>query len=189
MSLRQVTNLLLQGYDDGVISDEVFLLLYELNTSKSPDFPYWEYGLFDLYKLSDDECMAESRFFKNDIYALRDVLNIPEEIVCYNRTLVIGAEALCMLRLSYPVRYSDMIPRFGQSPPECSIITSNIVDMIFNFHSYQLSTFQQAWLTVASLERYAASIHAAGAALDNCWGFVDGTVRRICRPDELQRAV
>ena len=149
MSLREVRNLLLQGYDDGVISDEEFLLLYELNTSKNPDFPYWEYGLFDLDKLSDDECMAEFRFFKNDIYALRDVLNIPEEIVCYNRTLVSGTEALCMLlkRLSYPVRYSDMIPRFGRSPPECSIITSNIVDMIFNFHSYRLSTFQQAWLS------------------------------------------
>ena len=59
MSLREVRNLLLQGYDDGVISDEEFLLLYELNTSKNPDFPYWEYGLFDLDKLSDDECMAE----------------------------------------------------------------------------------------------------------------------------------
>ena len=69
---------------------------------------------------------------------MSDVLNTPEEIARDNRTLVSGIEALCMLlkRLSYAIRYSDMIPRSGQSPPECSIIISNIVEMIFNFHSY-----------------------------------------------------
>ena len=39
------------------------------------------------------------------------------------------------------------------------------------------------------MQEYANAIHAAGAALDNCWGFVDGTVRPICRPGEHQRVV
>ena len=30
---------------------------------------------------------------------------------------------------------------------------------------------------------------AYDAALDNCFGFVDRTVRRICRPGEMQRLV
>ena len=191
MSLREVRNQLIQSYDDGEIDDEEFLFLFDLNTSKNPDFPYWGYGPFDLDQMSDAECLSEFRFFKNDIYALADVLNIPEEIVCYNRTLVSGIEALCTLlkRSSYPTRYSDMIPRFGRSPPQCSIIVSNMVDMIHNFHSYRLSTFQLPWLSVANLERYANAIHAAGAPLNNCWGFVDGTVRLICRPGEHQRVV
>ena len=37
------------------------------------------------------------------------------------------------------------------------------------------------------LEGYAAAVHAKGAALDNCWDFIDGTVRPICRPQEHQR--
>ena len=32
-------------------------------------------------------------------------------------------------------------------------------------------------------------IEQVGAALDNCWGFVDGTVRTVCRPSENQRAI
>ena len=37
------------------------------------------------------------------------------------------------------------------------------------------------------ISNYARSVHAKGAALQNCFGFVDGTVRPIARPDEHQR--
>ena len=36
---------------------------------------------------------------------------------------------------------------------------------------------------------YADAIHQAGPALDNCWRFVDGTVRPVCRANENQRAI
>jgi len=36
---------------------------------------------------------------------------------------------------------------------------------------------------------YADAIHSKGAALDNCWGIVDGTVRAICRPKVNQRVL
>ena len=191
MALRDVRNQLLQSYDDDLIDDEDFVLLYDLNRSKDPDFPYWEYDRFDLDQLSDVECKAEFRFSKSDINALIDILHIPDEISCYNRTLASGTEAFCILlrRFSYPNRYSDMISRFGRSPPECSVIISELVDFIYNVHSFRLSTFQQDWLSVVNLERYARAVHAAGAALDNCWGFVDGTVRPVCRPCEMQRAL
>ena len=39
------------------------------------------------------------------------------------------------------------------------------------------------------MQLFADAIHNNGAALDNCWGFVDGTVHSICRPKEHQRAV
>ena len=32
-------------------------------------------------------------------------------------------------------------------------------------------------------------MYAKGAALENCFGFIDGTVRPIARPDENQRVV
>ena len=44
-------------------------------------------------------------------------------------------------------------------------------------------------LNTDCLERYAAVIHAKGSALSNCFGFVDGTVRPICRPNVNQRQV
>ena len=39
------------------------------------------------------------------------------------------------------------------------------------------------------LQTFADAIKANGAPLKNCWGFVDGTVRPICRPTENQRVV
>ena len=34
---------------------------------------------------------------------------------------------------------------------------------------------------------YANAVHDRGAALGSCWGFVDGTVREMSRPNEFQR--
>ena len=36
---------------------------------------------------------------------------------------------------------------------------------------------------------YADAIYRSGAALENCWGFIDETVRPVCRPGENQRAI
>ena len=44
-----------------------------------------------------------------------------------------------------------------------------------------------AWFTRACLERYAQAVHDK-APLPNCFGFIDGTVRAICRPTVGQRA-
>lgn len=44
-------------------------------------------------------------------------------------------------------------------------------------------------LSPPKLLQYAEAIEQAGAALNNCWGFVDGTVRPVYRPNENQRAI
>ena len=49
-------------------------MLYGINTAKSPDFSYWNYEALELDMTSDDECQAEFRFYKNDLYNLKKVL-------------------------------------------------------------------------------------------------------------------
>ena len=39
------------------------------------------------------------------------------------------------------------------------------------------------------LQEYTDVIHAKGAPLNNCFGFIDGTVRPISRPGQHQRIV
>ena len=187
--LREIRNCLLLCHDQKRIDDEEFIFLYDLNRSKNPHFPYWRYDRFDLDRLSDDECNAELRFLKNDIYNLQEILGIPEEIKCYNRLVVDGIEALCILlkRFAYPVRYSDMIPRFGRPVPQYSIITNHVMNLIDQGHGHRLTTFMQPLLSPANLLSYAEVIHQADAPLEKCWGFVDGTVRPICRPGRQQR--
>lgn len=41
----------------------------------------------------------------------------------------------------------------------------------------------------SKLEEYAQATSHGGAAFKNCFGFIDGTVRPICRPDQNQREV
>ena len=124
-----------------------------MNTSKNPDFPYWNYGAFDLDQLTDVECKTEFRFHKQDIYNLADVLNIPDEITCYNGIKVASIEALCIFlkRFAYPCRYSDMIPRFGRAVPHFSIISTHMMNLIYKQWHHLLIDFPQPWLTPVNL--------------------------------------
>ena len=75
-----------------------------------------------------------------------------------------------------------MIPRFGRPVPQVSMIVSEMTIM------YR-EKLNSPWLAPAELEIFAQAIQNVGPPLTNCWGFVDGTVRRICRPGEIQRTV
>ena len=126
--LRETRISLLYAYDSSIVNDEEFVLRYDINTAKSPDSPYWNYEAFELDSMSDDECQAEFRCYKNDVYDLMEVLGFPETFTCYNGLTVDGTEALCIFlkRSAYPYRYLDMIPRFARPVPQLCI-TSNMV--------------------------------------------------------------
>ena len=87
-TFREAREALLFTYQDGRIDDTEFALLYDLNSSENLEFPYWKYGRFDLDSMTDDECKAEFRFFKNDIYLLGEVLDIPDIMKCPNGVLI-----------------------------------------------------------------------------------------------------
>ena len=76
---------LIYAYNDaGLIDDKELLLLADRNVRRNPYFPYWHYARFDLEQMDDDECKAEFRFRKEDVYTLLDALHLPPEIRVYN---------------------------------------------------------------------------------------------------------
>ena len=87
---------------------------------------------------------------------------------------------MLLKRFAYPCRYGDMIPRFGRPVPQLSMISNQM-------YGHLLSGLVQLWLSPDNLCRYADVIHEKRAALDNCWGFIDGTVRPLCRHNKNQR--
>ena len=175
------------------ISEEDFLVVYELTRRKSPEFPYWQYEHIDaqLQQMNDDECLAEFRVNLSELYVLAEVLRIPERFYCPNGTVASGLEGLCVVlkRFAYPCRFSDMMYRFGRSVPELSLIASEVTDFIYENHGYLLRTLDQQWLTPQCLQEFANAVHKRGAPLTNCWGFIDGTVRPMSRPGQHQRVV
>ena len=105
---------LLLTFDQQLLDDEEFVLLYDLNTSKNPDYPHWNYDRFDLDNWTYDVCKTDLRFYKSDLYRLANVLNVPEQIKGPNILAFDGIETFFVFLkcFSYPCRHSNLLPRF-----------------------------------------------------------------------------
>ena len=154
MALKDVQNLLLLSHNNGFIDDDEFVVMYDLYVSKNPDFLYDSYAPFDLEELDESESLAEFRFRKQDVRILKEVLQIPETITCSQCSVCDGLEGLCMLlkRLSYPCRYGDMIHRFAKPVPVLSMITSQMIDYVFNVHEHRALNWNDEVLSLVNLQ-------------------------------------
>lgn len=188
---KETREALLLGYDNGLLNDEEFVALQEAYTSNNLDFPYFKYPNFSLEGKDEFECIADFRVKKNDLPLLADALGIPPVFTCRQGTVCDGMEGLCIFlkRFAYPCRYSDMIPIFGRPVPELSMISNEVVDWMYENHGNRVMEWNHTILNPRALQTYADAVSNKGAALENCVGFVDGTVRSICRPDKNQRTV
>ena len=165
-TFSQARDLALLAFTEELISEEEFVLLYDLNSSKNPSFPYWNYERFSLENIDGAECRAEFRFEKYDIDVLAEALEVPERFICPQGTVVDGLEGLCILlkRLAYPCRLSDMIPRFGRPVAELSMISTTVLNFLYDTHAHHLTRFDQPILSRHSLQLYSEAIHEKGAA-------------------------
>ena len=82
-----------------------------------------------------------------------------------------------------------MIPRFARPVPVISMITNTVIDYIYHQHGQRITMWNHAMMSPEKLQIYANAISAKGAPLNKCFGFIDGTLVRICRPGKNQRMV
>ena len=110
-------------------------------------------------------------------------LQIPEEITCYNGSIFSGLKSYCALLLSfaYLCRFADIIPVFGRSVPELSLIINHMLDFTCNTHGHSLHNLNQTWLSLQQLEQYAFATSDKGSPLEHCWGFIDGEVMYVAQ--------
>ena len=189
-ALETAQDALIFAFCEGIIDDEEFVLLYDQNKSKKV-FPYWKFEAFNFESWGDVECLTELRFNKSYIPKLIQCLGIPDRIVCQQGTVCSGIEAFCIFlkRLAYPCRYTDMVHRFGRSAPELCLIFNEVLNFVYDNHRHRLQSWEQPFLSPDQLKTYAEVIHELGAPLENCFGFIDGTVRPIGRPKQHQRVM
>ena len=70
------------------ISKDEFLLRYDVNTSKNPDFPHENYD--DLNDIDDSRCLSEFRFRKSELpdlprpYIFLTTLHVDKENIPWN---------------------------------------------------------------------------------------------------------
>lgn len=94
---------------------------------------------------------------------------------------------MLLKRFAYPCRYLDMITRFARPVPQLCMASNLVMDYIYIAWGRLLTNLNQPWLSPVNLERFANAVFEKGAPLSNCIGFVDGTVRPVCKPGTNQR--
>lgn len=191
MSFEDVRNALVMAYADDLLDDGEFLFLYDYYEPVNRSYPYWDFDPFCLDSFDSCECEAHFRVAKDDLTILLNAFRIPATFRCPQGTVCNGMEGLCLLlkRLAYPCRYFDLISTFARPIPELCMITNTVLDWFYIEHGFRLTSWNQPFLSPAKLQEYANAITRQGSPLTNCFGFVDGTVRPICRPGERQRIV
>ncbi|KAL3185585.1 hypothetical protein MRX96_028856 [Rhipicephalus microplus] len=126
-------------------------------------------GVLDIDAIDGTTFYCNFRFHKGDLDDLIVGLLITGEVMSAQRVRVSDREALCMTlrRLAYPNRLCDL-------------------ETIFNRHSSVISSVVSK-MNLQNLQRFSQAVHQKGAPLKNCWGLIDDTARRICRPSKLQQ--
>lgn len=137
---------------------------------------------FDINVLSDRDCVDRFRFRKVHLAYLLMQFQLPSFFSTEERYRVSAIEALCITleRLGYPARWQEQEKKFGRSNSNLSSIFYYVCEHIA---SRCAPLLKGDWDRVSlRLEDFASAVQAKGSALPNIWGFIDGTVRKICRP-------
>lgn len=139
-----------------------------------------------------------SRFeSRKDIVAVFHALRIPEIIKLDNRAKVPGIEALCILlrHLAVPTRHVDLVDIFHRDSSMIARIFLYMLHFVYVI-ARPLLHFDAQRLNLDNIRRFAKAVHARrekdGLPLARhpaCFGFIDGTLRRNCRPVIYQKLV
>ena len=144
------------------------------------------------------ETKIEYRFHKNDLQEVMRVLwplarihltGVYERVELPNRNYVHFECGMLMLlyRLAYPQRiYPEMVRRFNASPTRISYVINHFAKVIYTVaipYLNNIAIFQHR------IPGYAAAVKAHTGYNINVFGFLDGTLRQVCRPKEFQRQV
>ena len=160
----------------------------ELAETEATEPVHYKYDRFDRNAVLDEKFKLHFRFEKEHILELKKGLGLHDFYRSESNLTWSGEEGLCILlrRFTYPNRLCDLVPFFGRHQTELSLIINVMLNEVYKKNKHRVTDITQHWM---NHEDYAHAIHARGAALDNCWGFLDGTQGRMCRPCIGQQSV
>lgn len=144
----------------------------------------------------DASCISNFRFRNADLQRLADLLWVrlganfdgtKEHIVVANRYKVPFETGLLLVlyRFSHPhTIHFEMEAFFGMRKSHISAAIGTFVSVLYNF-AYRF--LNNPAIFKPRMPVYAALIKAKIGIVNNVWGFIDGTLRKICRPTYHQR--
>jgi hypothetical protein len=145
----------------------------------------------------DQEVILEFCFRKEHLIILaeklwpltKDFLDGTYENICIGNRNYVHFETgllLCLYRLSYPKRIRpDLERRFGMSPTRISLALRTFMEALYEVAQ---PYFSNAKIWKSHMAYYASLIKKkTGGVSTIVWGFIDGTLRKTCRPTYHQK--
>ncbi|KAJ3964749.1 hypothetical protein EV361DRAFT_768765, partial [Lentinula raphanica] len=143
-----------------------------------------------LLGLSPEECVWRFRFSAFEIFDLALALDIPDPFKTRRRHSFTAIEALSLLLARYRSGSDqyDLATKYNRCQSSLSDILNELIEYLDDRWIDLLNCDREGVFHPDNLARYADAISRHGAPLRNCIGFLDCTIRKICRPSENQEA-
>jgi hypothetical protein len=116
---------------------------------------------------------------------LINIAHLPEVVVSHSRdSAPLRTAFLCMcMKYAWPTRLGTMTELFGKGTSWISRIIKALRLLLFNAFHARLRT--PRCISEDDLRRFSAAVQAK-SGVDVCFGFLDGTVRPVCKPRDAQ---
>ncbi|KAJ7733167.1 hypothetical protein B0H16DRAFT_1239164, partial [Mycena metata] len=127
-------------------------------------------------------------FYPEELVNLVDALEIPEVIRTHSRCAFKGIEALCLLiaRFRSAGEQYELSMKYNRAQLAISEVVNELVEYLDDRWKHLLDFDHNGLLTTEHMQQYADAIYTKGAPLRYIWGFIDCTIRAICRPSRYQ---
>jgi DDE superfamily endonuclease len=152
--------------------------------------------------LSEVECVDDFRFRKEELEEFIAVLKMPMDkeliyvegttedmVICKHRYTILYETGILMIlfRLARPRRVrADIEHKFSCRRARCSAVCGTFIDAL---NETALPYLTNAALFQPRFPMYADKIaNKCTLAAINIWGFIDGTLKKVCRPSKFQKA-
>ena len=190
----QLATLLLFSHEEGDLEEEELLLLLlalQGNAIALMLPPLQRVGdRFCLDNLDEEACLGRFRFRKAHLSELHDALGMPGHFQAPCRTTWTSLEGLLVVLrwLAYPGRLRNLCEEFGRSKPVLSLMINQTMAWLWQRWGDTLEDqFTKPFFSDERITRYGEAISKYSSVELLLRGFIDGTLRRICRPEEHQR--
>jgi nuclease HARBI1 len=142
----------------------------------------------NLRTMNDDEFVATFRFEYHDLRRIARLLGLPKRIVTETGVTCNRAFAMAVLcgRLAYPMRDHQFSRLMQRGPTALRSIFYYVLTFVFENWGQFVTEIDPARLQ-PRLAEFASAIADAGSPYENCIGFLDGSLKQICRPSRGQR--
>lgn len=129
------------------------------------------------------------RFTANELITVAEALEIPEKFVTRSGYAFARVEAFALLcaRLRSSADQHILVIQFNRSQAAISSIVNELAMFLDEKWKHLLDFDTSTLLARPALEEYADAVHQFGAPAESVFGFIDCTIRRICRPKCFQR--